>query len=50
MKSRLLTVILSVSIIGGSAVLSLITPARAAGPTEITLALWDEVQKPIIQQ
>lgn len=50
MKSRLITFVLSLSIIGGSAVLSPITPAGASGPTEITLALWDEVQKPIIQQ
>jgi multiple sugar transport system substrate-binding protein len=50
MKSRLLTIVVSLSIIGGSAVLSPITSARAGGPTEITLALWDEVQKPIIQQ
>jgi len=50
MKSRIITFVLSLSIIGGSAVLSPITTAGAAGPTEITLALWDEVQKPIIQQ
>ena len=50
MKSRLLTIAVSLSIIGGSAVLSPITSARAGGPTEITLALWDETQKPIIQQ
>lgn len=50
MKSRLLTIAVSLSIIGGSTILSPISPARAAGPTEITLALWDETQKPIIQQ
>ena len=50
MKSRVITFVLSLSILGGVAVVSPITPASAAGPTEITLALWDEVQKPIIQQ
>ncbi len=50
MKSRLLTLVLSLSIIGGSAVLSPINAAGAPKITEIKLALWDEVQKPIIQQ
>jgi multiple sugar transport system substrate-binding protein len=47
----MLTLVLSLSIIGGSIALSPINSASAASkPTEITLALWDEVQKPIIQQ
>jgi multiple sugar transport system substrate-binding protein len=50
MKSRILTLVLSLSIIGGSAVLSPMTAAGAPKVTEIKLALWDEVQKPIIQQ
>jgi hypothetical protein len=36
MKSRVITFVLSLSILGGVAVVSPITPASAAGPTEIT--------------
>jgi len=50
MKNKLMVSIVSISLITGMFLFSPVSSASASAPKQITLALWDEVQKPIIQQ
>ena len=50
MKNKFIASVAGISLITGMFLLSPVNSASASGPTQITLALWDEVQKPIIQQ